>query len=480
MKNIKRIILFLFLPALMLAQDAWMNADLWKLSGTALTPVNTTWTLTLPATTFSPSIITPLIIGGADTVSTLTYKTTTGVGKTGSRHIFQVGTNGGTEAMTILNSGFVGMGTTLPGSKLSIFRAQSNTPGETVLGFDYDGTGSDLYGFRVNTALDLNIDRNYSGWTSVLTVKRINGNVGLGITTPLHKLSGYSTTATNLNAFNFINNTINKVTSTVAQATDTSSFSLNFSSLGSPKLSLKGKTGNSMIHVDSVGVGIGTTLPSSKLSIFRAQSDTPGETVLGFDYNGTGSDLYGFRVNTALDLNIDRNYSGWISVLTVKRVNGNIGFGLTSPTAVLHLKAGTATASTAPLKFTSGTLNTTAEAGAVEFLTDKFYGTITTGAVRKTFAFLEAPSFTGGITVSGNITGNAVTRGADAFTTDATSDTVTISGAEIGDYYTITLTGSAAPTAADAIRLQKTANGFVLWRSASGISGLTYDWFRQK
>ena len=39
----------------------------------------------------------------------------------------------------------------------------------------------------------------------------------------------------------------------------------------------------------------------------------------------------------------------------------------TTPTALLHLGAGTATASTSPLKFTSGTNLTTAEAGAVEY-----------------------------------------------------------------------------------------------------------------
>lgn len=61
----------------------------------------------------------------------------------------------------------------------------------------------------------------------------------------------------------------------------------------------------------------------------------------------------------------------------------NVGIGTTAPTAYLHLKAGTATASTAPLKFTSGTLLGTAEAGALEFLTDDFFATITTGAARK-------------------------------------------------------------------------------------------------
>src|SRR3990167_7260341 len=86
---------------------------------------------------------------------------------------------------------------------------------------------------------------------------------------------------------------------------------------------------------------------------------------------------------------------------------GSVGIGAATPTAVLHLKAGTATANTAPLKFTSGTLLTTPEAGAMEFLTDKFYGTITTGAVRQTFATLEsaAQTFSNDISVPDEVYG---------------------------------------------------------------------------
>jgi hypothetical protein len=51
-------------------------------------------------------------------------------------------------------------------------------------------------------------------------------------------------------------------------------------------------------------------------------------------------------------------------------MGGNVGIGTTSPTAVLHLKAGTATASTAPLKFTAGTLLSSLELGALEFVDD--------------------------------------------------------------------------------------------------------------
>lgn len=58
----------------------------------------------------------------------------------------------------------------------------------------------------------------------------------------------------------------------------------------------------------------------------------------------------------------------------------------------ITVRAGTATAGTAPLKFTSGTLLSTPEAGAVEFNTDTLYFTITTGTVRKKVALYDDSS----------------------------------------------------------------------------------------
>lgn len=49
-----------------------------------------------------------------------------------------------------------------------------------------------------------------------------------------------------------------------------------------------------------------------------------------------------------------------------QNLGGKLGIGI-APTAVLHLKAGTASANTAPLKFASGTNLTTPEAGVVEY-----------------------------------------------------------------------------------------------------------------
>ena len=47
--------------------------------------------------------------------------------------------------------------------------------------------------------------------------------------------------------------------------------------------------------------------------------------------------------------------------------DGKISIGSITPTAYLTIKAGTATASTAPIKFTAGTVNTTPELGAMEW-----------------------------------------------------------------------------------------------------------------
>lgn len=53
------------------------------------------------------------------------------------------------------------------------------------------------------------------------------------------------------------------------------------------------------------------------------------------------------------------------------------------------IRPGTATAGTAPLKFTSGSLLTTPEAGAIEFLSDNLYFTQTTGTTRKVIAAFD-------------------------------------------------------------------------------------------
>jgi len=61
---------------------------------------------------------------------------------------------------------------------------------------------------------------------------------------------------------------------------------------------------------------------------------------------------------------------------------GNVAVGSGAPTAALHIKAGTATAGTAPLKLTAGTVLTTTEAGAIEYDGTHLYYTATNGGAR--------------------------------------------------------------------------------------------------
>lgn len=81
---------------------------------------------------------------------------------------------------------------------------------------------------------------------------------------------------------------------------------------------------------------------------------------------------------------------------------GEIGIGITTPTALIHLKAGTATASTAPLKFTPGTNLTTPEAGAMEWDGTNLYITQTTGPTRKTIAYVDTDDGSASDTTDGS------------------------------------------------------------------------------
>ena len=59
----------------------------------------------------------------------------------------------------------------------------------------------------------------------------------------------------------------------------------------------------------------------------------------------------------------------------VASTGGKVGFSVDAPSAIIHLKAGTAVAGTGPLKFTAGTLLGTPEAGLLEFNDGRFYVT---------------------------------------------------------------------------------------------------------
>jgi hypothetical protein len=276
-----------------------------------------------------------------------------------------------------------------------------------------DSTGIKIMPF-VNSVNGVTIAQ--ADGTDFVTFDTTNKRVGINNTAPTQSLDmvgkalfsfTQTDSVTNHRAFNFeaihtVNNNVSPFWRDMAN-----NLTLNVAS---------GKTlgGEQYSHENFVTKsGVGT---ASSLVNFQATMWTAGGTVTnwrgyslgsyGPDVAGTIGSLYGYNIqNLSVSGTVNNFYGFFLGTQTVTGTLTNrwgvyiqdntfknyfagkigLGSGITAPTALLHIAAGTATAGTAPLKFTSGVLNTAAEVGAVEYLTDDFYGTITTGAARKAF-----------------------------------------------------------------------------------------------
>lgn len=179
----------------------------------------------------------------------------------------------------------------------------------------------------------------------------------------------------------------------------------------------------------------GSAASQAPLTIIAQVSDamdTGTEALMGFDARLSSGTAVVNRDLWAL-----RNFG---SDKMLMKANGNLGIGTSLPTAVLHLKAGTATANTAPQKFTSGTELTTPEAGVLETSgTQLKYSTSTTAASR-------------GFVQLGRYAATATSLSADAnhsvIDVTATGQTITLPTAVgiQGRQYTIKLTASGTGT----------------------------------
>lgn len=189
--------------------------------------------------------------------------------------------------------------------------------------------------------------------------------------------------------------------------------------------------GNERMRIEADGdVGIGTSAASYKLSV---RHDQDGYGVMSVDNATSGgfSGIY-FTQNTAYRGHIGYVNTGGASTfggkgfyqlasgdramlfsvgdvgseLFLERMRisqiGNVGIGITNPTAKMHLAAGTATASTAPLKFTSGTNLTAVENGAVEYDGINYF--VSSGGTRYTLAktLTSSPSINFANTAAGS------------------------------------------------------------------------------
>lgn len=161
--------------------------------------------------------------------------------------------------------------------------------------------------------------------------------------------------------------------------------------------------GNKNFYILNSG---GSTLISNNVD---KSMQTTWNGSMHMEYNAsTVTDPFQFYVSGGTSGSFDiLNYH--LSPLYALRVDnaGNTGIHLTSPTAFLHIAGGTATAGTAPLKITSGTLLTTTEAGAIENNGSHLYYSAANGGTR-----FQLDQQATGVTTVGGFSGSSQTNGA--------------------------------------------------------------------
>lgn len=277
----------------------------------------------------------------------------------------------------------VGIGTMQPASKVQIVGTSTGyaTPqlriGET--GSNLSIAKQLLVGYDTTNNYGFVQANQWNTSTTNLSLQPLGGNVGIGTSSPAYKLdvngsiSGTSLSVTSVTSTGAISGT--SVTSTGAITGTTlipSGSTAPTNGIFLPATNSVGFSTNSneRMRIDSSGnVGIGTATTTRILNLNGLNDTTSlisvkgtlssAEAILGvvstnLGFVGTFSNNdFTFRTNNTERLRID-------SV-------GSVGLGVSAPTAYLHIKAGTATANNAPLKFNSGVNLTTAEAGAIEY-----------------------------------------------------------------------------------------------------------------
>lgn len=150
----------------------------------------------------------------------------------------------------------------------------------------------------------------------------------------------------------------------------------------------------------SIGGGSGSYNCATVLNFYTAVDNVTLTGTLRGKYDAAGlfTTYYGLFVDGVSDMvqaRIQAHSTQNVNIFTVESSGGtvygkfdNIGrlglqMGATALTAYLHIAAGTASASTAPIKLTSGVSLTAPEVGTIEFTTDDLFFTITTGTARK-------------------------------------------------------------------------------------------------
>ncbi|MES2430366.1 MAG: hypothetical protein V4556_05475 [Bacteroidota bacterium] len=163
----------------------------------------------------------------------------------------------------------------------------------------------------------------------------------------------------------------------------------------------------------------GTTISANWVSFL---SNNSGWGLTGNTCLNSGAQFLGTINNSSLRLRTNNTEK------MVLDSNGRVGIGIASPTALLHLKAGTAAANTAPIKFTSGVASQTSlEAGALNYNGTDL--TLSDG----TYTYMLDRALSGSATLDFPNTGSGSVADLD----------ITVTGASSGDVVALGIPNSA-------------------------------------
>ncbi len=190
---------------------------------------------------------------------------------------------------------------------------------------------------------------------------------------------------------------------------------------------------------------------SAELGLGGASYSTSGAFVqngVWLDNNGVGGISISAR-NASAAIRMYANTTQKMGIYTT-----GVGVGVTSPSALLHLAAGTATANTAPLKFNSGTNLTTVENGTVEYDGTNYY--LSAGGTRQTIMMGKNGSY------SNSVTG-------------ATSVTVTFGGTQPNSTYKVNVTPTSSLSVGGYVSAKTTTTFDYTFPIATGTLTFDYD-----
>lgn len=295
------------------------------IADTKVLKVNATQVLYLPNQTSFPST---LVLGttGASFAAGNTFNTIVGLGTatalTSGTTSFYGGTRTGTAVTT--GTGHVAIGD-------AVMTAVTNGVSNTAIGaaaMQTTGTG---------------VSNSVAVGASALKKTTANGNVAVGLQSQQEGTSGLHNTSVGLQSLLF-NQT----------GSENSAFG---------DLSLFGVSVNSVTGNAAFGYKALTAATTAKACI--AIGDSAGYTTTSAIREITiGSNTTGLGNYSA---NFQNLWYGTGMTGTATTPAGNMGIGVTAPSARLMLPAGTTAASSSPFKFTSGTNMTAVEAGAMEY-----------------------------------------------------------------------------------------------------------------